>query len=107
MPFSGFANAPNSEKFKRPSIKDIEGAQSEHEDKASPTPKRENSKFILTNGAVWIPDETVELRLRLLNIVHAGDARHSGTEATWIALPKIYFSTQRAEIIPGHGIKSI
>jgi len=40
----------------------------------------------VSTGPAWIPNDCVELKLRLLTIAHAGAAGHRGADPTWHAL---------------------
>ncbi|EGZ09876.1 hypothetical protein PHYSODRAFT_521442 [Phytophthora sojae] len=46
--------------------------------------------FLLADEGMWIPDDAVELKLRLCVVAHAGAAGHRGAKATAKALEDLF-----------------
>ena len=86
LPFNGVTVPPDSPEFEWPSATEIACAQDDHKGSAPVIAHTEDSGILVIKGAVWIPDDCVNLKLRLLTIAHAGTAGHRGSETTWHAL---------------------
>ncbi len=48
-------------------------------------------------GAAWIPDDSINLKLRLLTIAHAGNAGHRGADPPWNSLSEQFFWTDQRD----------
>ena len=55
------------------------------------------SGTLLVNGAAWIPDDCVDLKLRLLTIAHVGNAGHRGADPTWNSLREHFCWTDQRD----------
>ena len=86
LPFNGVTVPPVSPAFAWPSAAEIITAQSERKAAAPSTTKSLDSGLLVIKGAVWILEDCVDLKLRLLTIAHAGNAGHRVSDATWNAL---------------------
>lgn len=86
IPFSGVTTSPDSDEFTWPDFDEISAAQSKHAAQAPKDANASSSMLLLVNGAAWIPDDAVDLKLRLLTIAHSGTAGHRGVDPTWHAL---------------------
>lgn len=82
LPFSGVTIPQNSPEFGWPSPSEIKKAQGEHKDTAPQSSTTDKSGVILFNGAAWIPNDCVDLKLRLITIAHAGSAGNRGADST-------------------------
>ena len=88
IPFGGVTKSPDDPEFDWPDLAEIKAIQDKHKDKAPKDAKPNDSKLSLIKGEAWIPDEAVDLKLRLLTIAHAGNSGHRGVDPTWHALRK-------------------
>ncbi len=51
-------------------------------------------------GAAWVPDDCIDLKLRLLTIAHAGKSGHHGADPNWSSLRELFFRTdQRDDVL--------
>lgn len=59
----------------------------------------DDSKLLSIKVAKWIPDECIDLKLRLLTIAHAGNAGHRGFDPTWNFLREpVTWNSQRDDV---------
>lgn len=101
LPFSGVTKSPNDPEFKWPNTSEIAEVQRKYRSEAPENvQQQQNSSNLLTrNGATWIPENALELKLRLLTIAHAGNAGHRGADSTWDALRKEFtWADQREDV---------
>ncbi|CDF38803.1 unnamed protein product [Chondrus crispus] len=89
----------SADDFEWPSSRDIAKAQNET---ALPRPKnlqKSNGLWLTSTGAIWIPDDSTDLQLRLCVIAHTNAAGHRGSRTTEHVMCKAYhWSTQSADI---------
>ena len=90
LPFNGVAIPPDSLEFDWPSAAELVAAQSIQKASAPCKAKPLHSGLLVTKGAVWILEDCVDLKLRLLTIAHAGNSEHRGSYATWNALREAF-----------------
>lgn len=86
LPFSGVTIPPNSPEFEWPSSDEIKKSQEDHKENKPKSAIMDESGVILIKGAAWIPDDCVDLKLRLITIAHAGSAGHRGSDSTLNAI---------------------
>lgn len=99
IPFSGVTTSPDDEEFKWPNLSEILDVQAKYKNAAPKEATADDSKLLRTKEAAWIPDEAVELKLRLLTIAHAGSSGHRGVDPTWHALrSQFYWTDQREDV---------
>lgn len=99
IPFSGITHNPDDIGFKWPNPTEIAAVQKRFDHKAPKGAKKDETNLLLINGAVWIPSDAVDLKLRLLTIAHAGGAGHRGADPTWHALRnEFYWIDQREDV---------
>ncbi|MEM1369509.1 MAG: RNase H-like domain-containing protein [Cyanobacteria bacterium P01_H01_bin.15] len=97
IPFIGVVQSPNDSEFTWPSSSEISKIQS----RAS-APKNSittGNGILELDGLIWIPDNAIDLKLRLITIAHAGTAAHRGADSTYHALHEIfYWKNMRADV---------
>lgn len=86
LPFNGVTLPPDSPEFEWPSLEYVKTVQQEHSSNKPKSAAKDKDGIIIMNGASWIPDECVDLKLRILTIAHAGNAGHRGSDSTWNAI---------------------
>ena len=97
VPFNGVTVPPDSPEFEWPSAAEIASVQGENRAHAPKAAKLDDSGILLLKGAAWIPDDCVDLKLRLLTVAHAGTAGHRGSDPTWHALRERFTWTDLRE----------
>lgn len=90
LSFSGVTVSPDAPDFEWPSLSSIKLSQSQYAHATPNTARHDDSGLIRIKGAVWVPDECVDLKLRLLTVAHAGSAGHRGADSTWNALRETF-----------------
>lgn len=89
-------------KFTWPGVADIRKAQKnaiKEGDKFYPPKTNSHSLHINDKSSVWIPDNAIELRMRLCIIGHCGRGGHRGADTTHKnILPKFYWNTMKRDI---------
>lgn len=85
MFFDDVTVPPDAPEFDWPTMTVIVEAQSTAGERPPGLQKDGNGPNTL-NGETWIPDESTELKMRLLTIAHAGSEGHRGIDATRNAL---------------------
>lgn len=99
LPFSGVTTSPDSPEFNWPSRVEMLEAQERYKNSAPSDATADDSKLLSIKGAVWIPDECIDLKLRLLTIAHAGNAGHRGFDPTWNVLREHFtWNSQRDDV---------
>ena len=86
LPFNGVTVPPDSPEFEWPDISQIISTQNEYKAKAPKNAILNDGGILVIKNAVWIPEDCIDLKLRLLTIAHAGNAGHRGSDPTWHAL---------------------
>ena len=97
LPFSGVPVAPDSANFEWPAWDEIRKAQENNLDSAPKSASADEGGTLLFNGAAWIPDDCVDLKLRLVTIAHAGNAGHRGADPTWNRLREHFCWTDQRD----------
>lgn len=95
--FSGVNLPLNSDKFKWPSLHGISNEQNNYADKAPSNASRNESRPLLIIGVGWIPDESVDLKLRLLSVAHDGSEGHHGADSIHHASREYFTWTDQRE----------
>ena len=72
-------------------------SQTVHAESAPTNANTHEGECIHVNGAAWIPDDCIDLKLRLLTIAHAGASGHRGADSTWHALREQFTWTDLRE----------
>lgn len=80
----------SSEEFVWPSRKDIAAAQELHRSSMPGDLNEEDGLMVFSSSAIWIPDESEELQLRICVIGHTGPAGHRGVQATTSAIKSVF-----------------
>jgi len=79
--------------FQWPSGKEIRATQEEFELGRPTELHRKNGLYRYKDGAIWIPNEAVDLQLRICIIGHTSTAGHRGTNGTESAIREVYHWT--------------
>ena len=78
---------------------EIRKAQEENLGSAPKSASADEGGILLVSGAAWIPDDCVDIKLRLLTIAHAGNAGHRGADPTWNSLREHFcWTDQRKDV---------
>lgn len=95
IPFSGVIASPNSPEFELPSMAEIRKAQETHRSEAANTTRKEDYNVMRIDNAVWILNDFISLKWRLLAIANAGSAGHRGVAPIWHSLRKTFVGTDQ------------
>ncbi len=82
LQFSGVPVPPDSPEFEWPALAEIRKAQEENLRSAPESALPDDGGTLRLIGAAWIPDDGIDLKLRLLTIAHAWNAGHHGADPT-------------------------
>lgn len=104
VPLSGVTRAPEDPDFRWPDTAEVCAAQNKHKAEAPCDTTKVPSKMLLVIVAAWIPDEAVDLELRLLSIAQTGAADRHGADPSWHAVRKE--STWTAQRNDGRSLSS-
>lgn len=86
LPFSGVTIPPDSPEFDWPSVDEIKKVQITNKENQPKSGIKHDSGVTLVKGAAWIPDDCIDLKLRLITVAHAGNAGHRGADSTFNAI---------------------
>lgn len=89
--------SPDSPDFDWPSPTEIAAAQNDHKHEAPRKATIGDAGLLSIKGAAWVPNDCVDLKLRLLTIAHAGQSGHRGADSTYHALRERFIWTDMRE----------
>lgn len=84
--FCGVTQSPGDLDFKCPSLAEIAQVQQKQQKIVTKNAEQKDSELLFAREVLWIPEDTVHLKLRLLIIAPSSTAGHCGIDSTCSAL---------------------